>query len=139
MIPATAMMARRMSTTMAVAGRTSEWYAQPVRSPHSVKVCYASRVAGVHRTGSSGGRECGEWPRNALWGPPTGGGGPDYMKDGSPPWGGLGGYPFTPWERALGARGGTILPACDAFIGHGEWFLESFIREIFDEGWLSSL
>jgi hypothetical protein len=28
--------------------------------------------------------------------PPNGGGGLDYMKDGSSPWGGLGGYPFTP-------------------------------------------
>ena len=52
--------------------------------------------------------------------PPNGGGGLDYMKVGSPPWGGLGGYPFTPWERALGVRGGTILPACTALIDHGE-------------------
>ena len=71
--------------------------------------------------------------------PPNGGGGSGYMKVGSPPWGGLGGYPFTPWERALGARGGTILPACDAVIGHGEWFLESFICDISDQGRLSPL
>jgi hypothetical protein len=28
--------------------------------------------------------------------PPNGDGGLDYMKGGSSPWGGLGGYPFTP-------------------------------------------
>jgi len=111
MIPATAMMARRMRTTMAVAGRTSEWYARRARSPHSVKDCYASRVVSVHRTVAKMGLAWDEMPRNAMSGPPNGGGGPDYMKDGSPPWGGLGGYPFTPWERALGARGGTI-PSC---------------------------
>ena len=38
-------------------------------------------------------------------------GGLGYMKDGSPPWGGLGGYPFTSWERALDVRGGTN-PSC---------------------------
>lgn len=73
--------------TMAVAGRTDRSYATGNGFPHS------------------------GWRSQKMSGPPNGGGGPDYMKDGSPPWGGLGGYPFTPWERALGVRGETH-PSC---------------------------
>jgi len=90
--------------TIAVAGRTPGWYAVPGVFPHSVRVCGASRAKNPHRT------VVGRL-QTQMSGPPNGGGGPDYMKEGSPPWGGLGGYPFTPWERALGVRGGTT-PSC---------------------------
>jgi len=33
-----------------------------------------------------------------VMGPPLGGG-PIYTKESSVPWGGLGGYPFTPWTN----------------------------------------
>jgi hypothetical protein len=40
-------------------------------------------------------------------------GGLIYTKESSVPWGGLGGYPFTPWtERALGMRGTVDPPSC---------------------------
>lgn len=86
MTPAMEIRARRMMMTIAVAGRTYRSYDRVGVFPHS--------------------RDGAEMSR-----PPNGGGGLDYMKDGSPPWGGLGGYPFTPWERALGVRGGTS-PSC---------------------------
>jgi hypothetical protein len=76
--------------TMAVAGRTRRSYAYADPFNHSPN---------------------GWGDRTEMSRPPLSGGGLDYMKDGSPPWGGLGGYPFTPWERALGARGGTN-PSC---------------------------
>jgi hypothetical protein len=89
---------------IAVAGRIHGWYALTAPFPHSVRVYGASRAIDPHRTVGKRG-----WTQ--MSGPPNGGGGPDYMKEGSPPWGGLGGYPFTPWERALGVRGGTT-PSC---------------------------
>jgi hypothetical protein len=67
MIPAMAMAASNISSTMEVAGRTD------------VMVCLNPF------------RSAGNMSR-----PPNGDGGLDYMKDGSSPWGGLGGYPFTP-------------------------------------------
>jgi hypothetical protein len=91
-------------TAIAVAGRTRESYAPPVPFPHSVRVLPASHAADTHRPVEVGGL-------TKMSRPPNGGGGPDYMKEGSPPWGGLGGYPFTPWERALSVRGGTT-PSC---------------------------
>jgi hypothetical protein len=67
MIPATAMIASRMTRTKAVAGRTAP------------------------RWQSAG-------PIQKVMGPPLGGG-PIYTKESSVPWGGLGGYPFTPWTN----------------------------------------
>jgi hypothetical protein len=89
--------------TIAVAGRTRRSYARTAPFTHSVRVGGHSVSVDPHRTVSGGPTEMSR--------PPNGGGGLDYMKDGSPPWGGLGGYPFTPWERALGVRGGTN-PSC---------------------------
>lgn len=89
--------------TIAVAGRTRRSYAHRAPFTHSVKIYGASRTTNAHRTVRAG--------LTQMSRPPNGGGGLDYMKDGSPPWGGLGGYPFTPWERALGVRGGTN-PSC---------------------------
>lgn len=103
MIPATAMIASKMSITIAVAGRTPGSYARPVSILHSVVAKSRDHCA---VGGMVGHEEHRKMPR-----PPNGGGGLGYMKDGSPPWGGLGGYPFTPWERALGARGETS-PSC---------------------------
>ena len=93
MTPAMAMIARRIRITIAVAGRTGRSYVNGVPWPNASKTRRGPRKV----TGAS-----------------------TYMKDGSPPWGGLGGYPFTPWERALGARGEPISPACSVVIGHGE-------------------
>ena len=42
-------------------------------------------------------------------------GGLGYMKDGSPPWGGLGGYPFTPW-RTCPRYEGKEPPSCMHYI-----------------------
>ena len=89
--------------TIAVAGRTWRSYARPAPFTHSVRTSDAWSAMYLLRTVSGGLAEMSR--------PPNGGGGLDYMKDGSPPWGGLGGYPFTPWERALGVRGGTN-PSC---------------------------
>jgi hypothetical protein len=81
MIPATAMITRRMTRTMAVAGRTADTMAEPDAVPEMTR-------------------------------PPLGGG-LVYTKESSVPWGGLGGYPFTPWtERALGMRGTVDPPSC---------------------------
>jgi hypothetical protein len=74
MIPAMAMAASNISSTMEVAGRTD------------VMVCL-----NPFRGDSWGFRRVGNMSR-----PPNGDGGLDYMKGGSSPWGGLGGYPFTP-------------------------------------------
>jgi hypothetical protein len=89
---------------IAVAGRTPGSYARHVIFPHSVNAAREIFAACVHRM-------VVRRPQTQMSRPPNGGGGPDYMKEGSPPWGGLGGYPFTPWERALGVRGGTT-PSC---------------------------
>jgi hypothetical protein len=44
---------------------------------------------------------------------PPRGGGLIYTKESAVPWGGLGGYPFTPWtERALGMMGTVDPPSC---------------------------
>ena len=89
---------------IAVAGRTPGSYAPQVAFPHSVRVCGDTVATNPHRT-------VGKRGQTQMSGPPNGSGGPDYMKEGSPPWGGLGGYPFTSWERALDVRGGTT-PSC---------------------------
>lgn len=89
MTPATAMIARRMSMTIAVAGRTPGSYAPHPSFPHSVRILHQALVENLHST-------VGERPQLKMPRPPNGGGGPGYMKDGSPPWGGLGGYPITP-------------------------------------------
>lgn len=89
---------------IAVTGRTPGSYVAQDAFPHSVNVAREILSSLDHRT-------VGATPWTQMSGPPNGGGGPDYMKEGSPPWGGLGGYPFTPWERALGVRGGTT-PSC---------------------------
>jgi hypothetical protein len=89
---------------IAVAGRTPGSYAAGVAFPHSVRVYQDCVGTNPHRTVEAGGQM-------QMSRPPNGGGGPDYMKEGSPPWGGLGGYPFTSWERALDVRGGTT-PSC---------------------------
>jgi hypothetical protein len=105
MTPAMAIMARSISMTIAVAGRTRRSYVLPRSFNHSVKAGRVYIPTRLHRT-------VGETPKQPkMPRPPNGGGGLGYMKDGSPPWGGLGGYPFTPWERALGARGETS-PSC---------------------------
>jgi hypothetical protein len=85
---------------MAVAGRTDRSYGTSDAFTHSAYVADASGVATSRQTVTE------KMPR-----PPNGDGGLGYMKGGSPPWGGLGGYPFTPWERALGARGEST-PSC---------------------------
>jgi hypothetical protein len=89
--------------TIAVAGRMPGSYCPPRIFLHSVRVCFHPLVTNPHRTVLTS--SWSEMPR------PPHSGGLGYMKDGSPPWGGLGGYPFTPWERALGARGETS-PSC---------------------------
>jgi hypothetical protein len=89
--------------TIAVAGRTLRSYARPTPFTHSVTADAPSGASGFGRRAPGGPAQMSR--------PPNGGGGLDYMKDGSPPWGGLGGYPFTPRERALGVRGGTN-PSC---------------------------
>jgi hypothetical protein len=61
------MITRRMTRTMAVAGRTRATMADQDRKPEMMR-------------------------------PPLGGG-LIYTKESSVPWGGLGGYPFTPWTN----------------------------------------
>jgi hypothetical protein len=101
MIPAIAMMASRIKMTIAVAGRTTRSYDPERGFNHSVRFYAAPGGIEPHR----------RVRRRKMPRPPNGGGGLGYMKDGSPPWGGLGGYPFTSWERALDVRGGTN-PSC---------------------------
>jgi len=92
MIPAMAMIASKTMMATAVAGRTPRSYASAAGFPHSVKILRDLSAKDLHRTV---GRGC----LTKMSRPPNGGGGPDYMKEGSPPWGGLGGYPFTPWTN----------------------------------------
>ncbi len=68
MIPATAMITKRITRTMAVAGRMGPTMADP------------------------------EDGAKKMMRPPLGGG-LIYTKESSVPWGGLGGYPFTPWTN----------------------------------------
>jgi len=71
MIPAMAMMTRRITRTMAVAGRTCSTMAD-----HRIEA------------------EC---PDESDGAPAERG--PHLHEGGSVPWGGLGGYPFTPWTN----------------------------------------
>ncbi len=108
MTPATAIAASSTMRMMAVPGRTTHDRIPKHRYPDSGREgrsAYPSFSSGSASTPSKGipkeqSESDGRLQLVQTLSRPPHYGGLDYMKEGFPsPWGGLGGYPFTPWTN----------------------------------------